>query len=154
MAALNRAPIIAHVLWLIHPYRLGEDLEEWERRRTSSSIIKRRKFRKELKSLEKRISEHDKVIEVCSLCVGGKFRDVDSPRAGCTARRTPTTRGNRTPKKTLYSPSRTRERRDLIPIWGPPSSGLTLLYPYYSPSDLLEREDIALDLNVYLDSIG
>lgn len=47
------------------PFRLSEDLEEWERHRTGSSIIKRRKFRKELKSLERRISEHDKAIEVC-----------------------------------------------------------------------------------------
>ena len=46
--------------------RINDDLEEWERQRTGSSVIKRRKFRKELKSLEKRISEHDKVIEVWS----------------------------------------------------------------------------------------
>lgn len=58
-------PIISHVLWLIHLFRLSEDLEEWERQRTGSPIIKRRKFRKELKTLEKRISEHDKAIEVC-----------------------------------------------------------------------------------------
>jgi len=50
-------------------YRLSEDLEEWERQRNGSSMIKRRKFRKELKSLEKRILEHDKVIEVCSASI-------------------------------------------------------------------------------------
>ena len=49
--------------------RLSEALEEWERRRTSSSMIKRRKFHKELKSLEKRILEHGEVIEVCSASI-------------------------------------------------------------------------------------
>ena len=49
--------------------RLSEELEEWERQRTGSSVMKRRKFRKELKSLEKRISEHDKTIEVCSVSI-------------------------------------------------------------------------------------
>jgi len=49
--------------WHASTTKLSEDLEEWERQRTGSSVIKRRKFRKELKSLEKRILEHDKVIE-------------------------------------------------------------------------------------------
>lgn len=49
--------------------RLSEDMEEWERQRTGSSVIKRRKFHKELKSLEKRISEHDKDIEVFSASI-------------------------------------------------------------------------------------
>jgi len=49
--------------WHASTTKLSEDLGEWERQRTGSSIIKRRKFRKELRSLEKRISEHDKDIE-------------------------------------------------------------------------------------------
>ncbi len=59
MGAYYRPHALAH-----SSFRLNDDLEEWERQRTGSSVIKRRKFRKELRSLEKQILEHDKVIEV------------------------------------------------------------------------------------------
>jgi len=70
--------------WHASTTKLGEDLEEWERRRTSSSIIKRRKFRKELKSLEKRISEHDKIIEAA-------LQDARRQRVEIALRRKPST---------------------------------------------------------------